>query len=144
MSRFSTGRYVSLMIVICIHFALANKLHFQISNPWILQETATSFIDRLSSDYSEYVDITQPIQVSVYEMKLGLSLFVSGALLGKLLNRFNIDMVDSVMVLKPLFSEMFEHVTLCSQLNDFMHLAGNNLCLNEISKGLLLSFNYLH
>ncbi|XP_010470609.1 PREDICTED: midasin-like isoform X2 [Camelina sativa] len=61
------------------------------------QETATSFIDRLSSDYSEYVDITQPIQVSVYEMKLGLSLFVSGALLGKLLNKFGIDMVDSVM-----------------------------------------------
>ncbi|EOA33535.1 hypothetical protein CARUB_v10019643mg [Capsella rubella] len=61
------------------------------------QETATSFIDRLSNDYSEYVDITQPIQVSVYEMKLGLSLFVSGALLGKLLNRFDIDMVDSVM-----------------------------------------------
>ncbi|KFK27090.1 hypothetical protein AALP_AA8G332700 [Arabis alpina] len=61
------------------------------------QETATSFIDRLSNDYSEYVDITQPIQVSVYEMKLGLSLSVSGALLGKVLNKFDIDMVDSVM-----------------------------------------------
>ncbi|CAH2065804.1 unnamed protein product [Thlaspi arvense] len=61
------------------------------------QETATSFIDRLSSDYSEYVDITQPIQVSVYEMKLGLSLFVSGALMGKILNRFDIDAADSVM-----------------------------------------------
>ncbi|KAL1208785.1 Midasin [Cardamine amara subsp. amara] len=61
------------------------------------QETATSFIDRLSNDYSEYVDLTQPIQVSVYEMKLGLSLFVSGALLGKILNRFDINMVDSVM-----------------------------------------------
>ena len=63
------------------------------------QETATSFIDRLSSDYSEYVDITQPIQVSVYEMKMGLSLFVSGALLGKILSRFDIDTVDSLMVL---------------------------------------------
>ncbi|KAL0877422.1 hypothetical protein Bca101_027127 [Brassica carinata] len=61
------------------------------------QETATSFIDRLSSDYSEYVDITQPIQVSVYEMKLGLSLFVSGTLLGKILNRIEIDTVDSAM-----------------------------------------------
>ncbi|CDY32288.1 BnaC05g28660D [Brassica napus] len=61
------------------------------------QETATSFIDRLSSDYSEYVDITQPIQVSVYEMKMGLSLFVSGALLGKILSRFDIDTVDSLM-----------------------------------------------
>ncbi|KAF3587614.1 hypothetical protein F2Q69_00030329 [Brassica cretica] len=67
------------------------------------QETATSFIDRLSSDYSEYVDITQPIQVSVYEMKMGLSLFVSGALLGKILSRFDIDTVESVMVLNLLF-----------------------------------------
>lgn len=63
-----------------------------------MQETATSFIDRLSSDYSEYVDLTQPIQVSVYEMKLGLSLSVSGVLLGKVLNKFDIDMVDPVMV----------------------------------------------
>ncbi|CAN8238565.1 unnamed protein product [Cochlearia groenlandica] len=61
------------------------------------QETATSFIDRLSNDYSEYADLTQPIQVSVYEMKFGLSLFVSGAFLGKILKRVDIDMVDSVM-----------------------------------------------
>jgi len=30
------------------------------------------------------------------------------------------------------------------KLNDSMCLAGNNLCLNEISKGLVDSFNYLH
>ncbi|EOA33965.1 hypothetical protein CARUB_v10021460mg [Capsella rubella] len=71
-----------------------NQIAEQVLN-W--QETATSFIDRLSSDYSEYVDITQPIQVSVYEMKLGLSLFVSGAILGKLLKKYDINMVDSVM-----------------------------------------------
>lgn len=78
------------------------------------QETATSFIDRLSSDYSEYVDITQPIQVSVYEMKLGLSLFVSGTLLGKILNRFDVDMVDSVMV-HNLLSKMFVHFISCTK-----------------------------
>lgn len=144
MSRFSTGRYVSLMTFICILFALAIKLHFQISIPWILQETAISFIDRMSSDYSEYVDITQPIQVSVYEMKLGLSLFVSGALLGKLLNRFDIDMVDSVMVIKLVFQKCLNMSFRVVKLNDFMRLAGNNLCLNEISKGLVDSFNYLH
>lgn len=78
------------------------------------QETATSFIDRLSSDYSEYVDITQPIQVSVYEMKLGLSLFVSGTLLGKILSRFDVDTVDSVMV-HNLLSKMFVHFISCTK-----------------------------
>lgn len=44
------------------------------------QETATSFIERLSDEYAAYVDIAQPIQVAVYEMKLGLSLVFSNAL----------------------------------------------------------------
>ncbi|GAB2222234.1 hypothetical protein Drorol1_Dr00013440 [Drosera rotundifolia] len=38
------------------------------------QATANSFIERLSEEYSAYEDIIQPIQVAVYEMKLGLSL----------------------------------------------------------------------
>ncbi|GAB4842595.1 hypothetical protein Ancab_012571 [Ancistrocladus abbreviatus] len=41
------------------------------------QVTANSFINRLSDEYTEYVDIIQPLQVAVYEMKLGLSLVVS-------------------------------------------------------------------
>ncbi|PIA42933.1 hypothetical protein AQUCO_02000406v1 [Aquilegia coerulea] len=44
------------------------------------QETASSFINRLSNEYAAYADITQPVQVAVYEMKLGLSLVVSSAL----------------------------------------------------------------
>ncbi|KAL5697769.1 hypothetical protein ACHQM5_028886 [Ranunculus cassubicifolius] len=44
------------------------------------QETATSFIHRLSDEYSAYADIIQPVQVAVYEMKLGLSLVLSSAL----------------------------------------------------------------
>ncbi|KAF5200410.1 Midasin [Thalictrum thalictroides] len=44
------------------------------------QETASSFINRLSNEYAVYADITQPVQVAVYEMKLGLSLVVSSAL----------------------------------------------------------------
>ncbi|KAK6912183.1 LOW QUALITY PROTEIN: ATPase, dynein-related, AAA domain, partial [Dillenia turbinata] len=44
------------------------------------QQTATSFIERLSKEYSSYVDLIQPIQVAIYEMKLGLSLLVSSAL----------------------------------------------------------------
>ncbi|XP_010528473.1 PREDICTED: midasin [Tarenaya hassleriana] len=61
------------------------------------QDTATSFIDRLSNEYSEYIDITQPVQVAVYEMKLGLALIVSGAFLENILNKVGIDKADSVM-----------------------------------------------
>lgn len=43
----------------------------------ITQEMATRFIDRLSDEYTGYVDIIQPIQLAVYEMKLGLSLVSS-------------------------------------------------------------------
>ncbi|XP_010530743.1 PREDICTED: midasin-like [Tarenaya hassleriana] len=61
------------------------------------QDTAASFIDRLSNEYSEYMDITQPVQVAVYEMKLGLALIVSGAFLENILNKVGIEKVDSVM-----------------------------------------------
>lgn len=44
------------------------------------QETISRFIDQLSNEYSEYIDITEPVQVALYEMKLGLSLIVSGVL----------------------------------------------------------------
>ncbi|KAH6793247.1 hypothetical protein C2S52_003724 [Perilla frutescens var. hirtella] len=44
------------------------------------QETISTFIDQLSKDYTEYIDITVPVQVAMYEMKLGLSLIVSGVL----------------------------------------------------------------
>lgn len=41
------------------------------------QEMATRFIDRLSDEFTEYLDIIQLIQLAVYEMKLGLSLVLS-------------------------------------------------------------------
>ncbi|XP_022152480.1 midasin isoform X2 [Momordica charantia] len=41
------------------------------------EEMATRFIDRLSDEYTGYLDIIQPIQLAVYEMKLGLSLVLS-------------------------------------------------------------------
>ena len=44
------------------------------------QKTSTSFIDRMSREYIEYLDIVQPVQVAVYEMKLGLSLVLSSIL----------------------------------------------------------------
>lgn len=44
----------------------------------------SNFIDHLSR-HSEYIDITEPIQVAIYEMKLGLSLIVSDVLCRKYL-----------------------------------------------------------
>ncbi|CAA0814598.1 Unknown protein, partial [Striga hermonthica] len=44
------------------------------------QEITSRFIDRLANEYSSYADVIEPVQVSVYEMKLGLSLIVSGLL----------------------------------------------------------------
>ncbi|KAG8656474.1 hypothetical protein MANES_04G142500v8 [Manihot esculenta] len=61
------------------------------------QETASCFVKRLSTEYKEYNDVAQPIQVAVYEMKLGLSLILSGALWKKNLDRTGVDSTEQVM-----------------------------------------------
>ncbi|GFY97181.1 midasin-like protein [Actinidia rufa] len=61
------------------------------------QETATCFIDGLSKEYSAYVDIIQPVQIAIYEMKLGLSLLLSSALRKKILDRIGQDDMDIVL-----------------------------------------------
>ncbi|KAL6993116.1 hypothetical protein U1Q18_011234 [Sarracenia purpurea var. burkii] len=61
------------------------------------QETATCFIDRLSNEYSAYIDIIQPVQVAIYEMKLGLSLILSGAMQKKLLGRIGQDDIERIL-----------------------------------------------
>ncbi|KAJ9190362.1 hypothetical protein P3X46_001577 [Hevea brasiliensis] len=61
------------------------------------QETACCFIKQLSDEYKEYIDIAQPIQVAVYEMKLGLSLILSGALRKKNLNKIEVASTEQVM-----------------------------------------------
>lgn len=66
---------------------------------WVSQETASCFVKRLSTEYKEYNDVAQPIQVAVYEMKLGLSLILSGALWKKNLNRTGVDSTEQVMVM---------------------------------------------
>ncbi|XVF27001.1 hypothetical protein REPUB_Repub14bG0069100 [Reevesia pubescens] len=63
------------------------------------QETASCFVDRLSNEYSEYIDVAQPIQVAVYEMKLGLSLVLSSVLQKKFLDRIQEDNMDRIMEL---------------------------------------------
>ncbi|KAK9099488.1 hypothetical protein Syun_026533 [Stephania yunnanensis] len=53
-------------------------INIEVYRNW--QETAKSFIERLTDEYAAYVDIAQPIQVAVYEMKLGMSLVLSNTL----------------------------------------------------------------
>jgi len=49
--------------------------------------TSSLFIDRLSEVYAEYKDLIQPVQVAIYEMKLGVSLAVSAAVERKYLKK---------------------------------------------------------
>nr|XP_043616414.1 midasin-like [Erigeron canadensis] len=58
------------------------------------QKTAKRFMDRLSNEYSEYVDITQPVQIAIYEMKLGLSLVLSSKLRERFLDRAGLSFLD--------------------------------------------------
>ncbi|XP_074569587.1 midasin-like [Curcuma longa] len=44
------------------------------------QATSSKFINRLSEKYAIYADLVQPVLVSVYEMKFGVSLVSSSAL----------------------------------------------------------------
>ncbi|KAK9063930.1 hypothetical protein SSX86_017802 [Deinandra increscens subsp. villosa] len=62
------------------------------------QQTAMHFLDRLSNEYSEYVDIIQPVQIAIYEMKLGLSLVLSNCLRDQFLDRVGQKNMDVVLV----------------------------------------------
>lgn len=66
---------------------------------FILQEMATDIIKRLSNEYSAYMDVVQPVQTAIYEMKLGLSLVLSGALSEKYLEELGKFDMESVLVL---------------------------------------------
>ncbi|PWA97505.1 hypothetical protein CTI12_AA028730 [Artemisia annua] len=61
------------------------------------QETATRVVDRLSNEYSEYVDILQPVQVAIYEMKLGLSLVLSSCMRNQYLDRVKQKNIDVIL-----------------------------------------------
>ncbi|KAI3455601.1 hypothetical protein Pfo_012264 [Paulownia fortunei] len=63
------------------------------------QEMTSRFIDRLSNEYSSYIDITEPVQVAVYEMKLGLSLVVSGVLYKRYLANGEQDMKSVLSII---------------------------------------------
>lgn len=50
------------------------KIIDQVQN-W--QEIGSRFIEKFSTEYFEYIDLVEPLQVAIYEMKLGLSLILS-------------------------------------------------------------------
>nr|XP_029123013.1 LOW QUALITY PROTEIN: midasin [Elaeis guineensis] len=61
------------------------------------QVTSASFIKRLSEEFAEYIDLIQPVQVAVYEMKLGLSMVVSSALEGEYLKKVEEDNIERIL-----------------------------------------------
>lgn len=75
---------------------------------FILQEMATSAIKQLSNEYSSYMDVIQPLQTAIYEMKLGLSLAFSGALSEKYLQKLGKFDIESVLVLPFILLIIFD------------------------------------
>ncbi|KAL8100236.1 hypothetical protein AgCh_032471 [Apium graveolens] len=69
------------------------ELIFQVQN---CQETITRFIERLSDEYAAYIDIVQPVQVALYEIKLGLALLLSSYLQKRFLDSVGQDDIDKV------------------------------------------------
>ncbi|KAL6643149.1 hypothetical protein ACP70R_021330 [Stipagrostis hirtigluma subsp. patula] len=61
------------------------------------QITSMNFIKRLTEDYGEYVDLIQPIQVAVYEMKLGLAIALSSSLQREYLKKIKEDDIKRVL-----------------------------------------------
>lgn len=58
----------------------------------------SSFIKQLSEEYAECIDLIQPIQVAVYEMKLGLSLALSSALERDYLEKLEEEDIQKILV----------------------------------------------
>lgn len=74
---------------------------------FVQQETLTRFIERLQCEYEAYIDVVQPVQVALYEIKLGLALLLSSVLHESFLDRIAQHDMDKVLVM---------HTALCSCL----------------------------
>ncbi|KAK4348719.1 hypothetical protein RND71_031474 [Anisodus tanguticus] len=61
------------------------------------QKMATNAIKELSNEYSSYMDLVQPVQTAIYEIKLGLSLIFSGAVSEKYLEELGKFDMESVL-----------------------------------------------
>ncbi|KAL6842329.1 hypothetical protein ACP4OV_027756 [Aristida adscensionis] len=61
------------------------------------QITSMNFIKTLTEDYGEYLDLIQPIQVAVYEMKLGLAITLAGSLHSEYLKKIKEEDTERVL-----------------------------------------------
>ncbi|XP_062201313.1 midasin-like isoform X2 [Phragmites australis] len=61
------------------------------------QLTSMNFIKRLTEEYGEYLDLVQPVQVAVYEMKFGLAIALSGSLQREYLKKIKEDDIERVL-----------------------------------------------
>ncbi|KAG2548684.1 hypothetical protein PVAP13_9KG211085 [Panicum virgatum] len=61
------------------------------------QITSMNFIKRLTEEYGDYTDLIQPIQVAVYEMKLGLALALSASLQREFLEKIKEHDIERVL-----------------------------------------------
>lgn len=86
----------------------------------------------MTNEYSAFNDIIQPIQVAVFEMKLGLSLILSSALENESMHRIGQDNSYFVMVSfpKPVFLCLVSSFDL---MIDIGNPPGNYLQSYEIS-----------
>uniref|UniRef100_A0ACD5WZY3 Uncharacterized protein n=1 Tax=Avena sativa TaxID=4498 RepID=A0ACD5WZY3_AVESA len=73
----------------------AGQLEFDRIFNW--QITSGNFIKRLTEEYGEYVDLIQPMQVAIYEMKLGLAIALSGSLSREYLKKVKEDDIERVL-----------------------------------------------
>ncbi|KAK4741715.1 hypothetical protein SAY87_025303 [Trapa incisa] len=87
------------------------------------QKTSISFVDHLSDEYSDYVDIVQPVQVAIFEIKLGLSLVISSIFEEEFLNKVGEKSINRVMATIHSFMS-FPRATI---LNFAVNLSGNSL-----------------
>lgn len=83
-----------------VHFSSGKDLTYLFFVHWQSQMTSSLFIDRLSDEYPEYIDVVQPVQVAIYEMKLGSSMILSSIFEEKSFKSFYNENRDRVMVLK--------------------------------------------
>lgn len=112
---------------------------------FLLQATASRFIDRLSEEYESYVDVIQPIQVAVYEMKFGLALLMSNTLQKDFLGRVQENTLDPILVLDAsllfhvlhyyIFASVWSHMEFCTGCNLFVHEISSWISFCETSPG---------
>nr|XP_017246046.1 PREDICTED: midasin isoform X2 [Daucus carota subsp. sativus] len=84
----------SLTLIRTVKTMNIQELTVQVQN---CQETITRFIERLSDEYAAYIDIVQPVQVALYEIKLGLALLLSSDLQKRFLDSIGQDDMDKVL-----------------------------------------------